>query len=566
MTWCTRVLLGLSLLFLSSAVGAQEAARQNYLTMMRGRGWQFETAEQAADPNQRLLLLLPDRALLVELHITIDGRPFRVWQYERVAKMLAHADRDGDGVTLWDEAFEDPKFLMGQLRQITQAQARDAYRKSIDFNDDGIVQLAEAQYLCAQRMGGPSCMISPHSAASGANPKLYELLDSDSDAELSAEEIEAAPGRLRRRDRNDDELLEYNELVDVYRGAYRGGVVIGRNGQPTYALQAVRMLIALDEPLEMGEVTEALNQQYGETWPERVRSRLNAEADDAIDGLDLARLREMEPDVRLRITFGEGGASAALEPAGGDLAAEISQEGNTARLVLAEMQIEFVVGDNPYGAANWKQQVDGIMNFADTDKNGYIEKKELEESQYRAYARQFETWDADGDGKAFREEIESFYREAQLPMNQKASIAAGALGRTLFPHIDADGDGRLSALEIASSAERLQALDTNGDGRLGPEEVPAQYRLGIARGNYVAMLFNDFQRAAQQQAAAQQAARQPNAGAAERPLDWFTAMDSNRDGAISRREFLGRLEQFERLDADGNGFLERSEAVAEASE
>ena len=36
---------------------------------------------------------------------------------------------------------------------------------------------------------------------------------------------------------------------------------------------------------------------------------------------------------------------------------------------------------------------------------------------------------------------------------------------------------------------------------------------------------------------------------------WFTGMDYNGDGDISRREFLGTQSQFEELDQDGDGFL-----------
>ena len=45
---------------------------------------------------------------------------------------------------------------------------------------------------------------------------------------------------------------------------------------------------------------------------------------------------------------------------------------------------------------------------------------------------------------------------------------------------------------------------------------------------------------------------------------WFTLMDTSGDGVISRREFLGEQEQFEKLDANKDGFLEAAEVkVAE---
>jgi len=43
---------------------------------------------------------------------------------------------------------------------------------------------------------------------------------------------------------------------------------------------------------------------------------------------------------------------------------------------------------------------------------------------------------------------------------------------------------------------------------------------------------------------------------------WFRKMDRNRDGDVSRREFLGTREQFDRLDLDHDGLLSPKEAQA----
>ena len=55
--------------------------------------------------------------------------------------------------------------------------------------------------------------------------------------------------------------------------------------------------------------------------------------------------------------------------------------------------------------------------------------------------------------------------------------------------------------------------------------------------------------------------RATSAASADAP-DWFKAGDFNGDGDVSRREFLGTDEQFQRLDQDDDGFIHVDEATA----
>ena len=48
--------------------------------------------------------------------------------------------------------------------------------------------------------------------------------------------------------------------------------------------------------------------------------------------------------------------------------------------------------------------------------------------------------------------------------------------------------------------------------------------------------------------------------AESRPI-WFTQMDRNSDGDISRREFLGTAAQFRQFDTDGDQLIDAEEAA-----
>ena len=47
---------------------------------------------------------------------------------------------------------------------------------------------------------------------------------------------------------------------------------------------------------------------------------------------------------------------------------------------------------------------------------------------------------------------------------------------------------------------------------------------------------------------------------------WFRKMDKNRDGEVSRREFLGEVAQFEKIDQNHDGFIDLSEALLVVAE
>jgi len=107
---------------------------------------------------------------------------------------------------------------------------------------------------------------------------------------------------------------------------------------------------------------------------------------------------------------------------------------------------------------------------------------------------------------------------------------------------DADGDGRLSLAELGIASELFALLDANGDGFVDRADVRERHGRGP-----------DGRRGSR--------GRRGDRGA-DGLMRMWKQMDTNRDGKITRDEWRGRAEFFERLDADSDGIVTEAEMQA----
>jgi hypothetical protein len=196
---------------------------------------------------------------------------------------------------------------------------------------------------------------------------------------------------------------------------------------------------------------------------------------------------------------------------------------------------------------NYEGQAKTIM-ANDKDKNGYLDKDEV--SGLPGLATQFETWDLNGDGMVYPEEIKQSYEAMQAPQWQRITVAAMSDGINLFHMLDANSDQQLSLREMKAAASVLEKLDTDLDLAVSLAETPAKIRLAIARGNETYKYLSRGQDIKK--------FNPPSDTLGQGPA-WFIRMDTNGDGDVTRREFLGDEEQFKRLDTDGDGAISYEE-------
>lgn len=109
----------------------------------------------------------------------------------------------------------------------------------------------------------------------------------------------------------------------------------------------------------------------------------------------------------------------------------------------------------------WAQPSDlaeTLFSF-DANKDGKLSKSELPERMQGIFARA----DTNNDGFLTREEVNA----ATASQERRG----GPPQDPIFRAIDTDGDGVLSAAEIANAPAALKTLDKDGDGQLTMQEV-----------------------------------------------------------------------------------------------
>ena len=124
---------------------------------------------------------------------------------------------------------------------------------------------------------------------------------------------------------------------------------------------------------------------------------------------------------------------------------------------------------NP-GKGNWWDDADG-------DNDGRISRAEA--SANAGLDSRFASVDTDGDGFVTRDEYMAYYKANAAQGAEHAAAHSAVVATDLWRRFDANGDGRLSAMEIELDA-RLKAdfgaIDADDDGFVSDAEYRAYYR------------------------------------------------------------------------------------------
>jgi Ca2+-binding EF-hand superfamily protein len=514
------------------------------------------TADESAE---RILLLAPAGPLLIDVRLTIDGRPHKESMAALIGQVMQEADTNADQQVTWDEITLESSLRYGDRGNLVAANEAERLRliQLYDFNGNLLAESDELRRFIT-RNAGASKSFNLRSSNYYRDVNRWEsalrmLLDENGDRVISADEMAQSGLRMRSRDADADDLLLAGDFREDG-GEDVGALEMQRANiaETAFHLNDVRdwshVLYALEETYALGRLLQPGNLRRD---PE-LFAALDANADGQIDTREVTRLLAVPPQLVVSAGFGvsgdEGRARAKLDIVGEPQAADMlvsqpSANGDRLSVTLPDVNLVIFVRDEV--VSDYLAQANRLLPMYDQNNDGYLEASEYAE-QLTAAAGSFESLDENQDGKVYAEEIAGKLALRGAAERSQLRSRAGEDRDALFACLDVDHDGRLVAREILGAPQRLEALDRNGDQELSIDEIPTAMLLGIVRGD--------------PQSDAQLFQLRPAAPRLSDVPAWFAAMDTNRDGEIGRTEFLGSLADFERLDANGDGFLNSAES------
>ena len=518
-------------------------------------------------PDKYLVLYLADSGVVViQMQILTDGQPTRERFEAYVGSFLKELDKNADGKVTMAEARGKiitpqealqfgirPGSLSGEVIPMLNPPDGVVTRSSLltYFKRIGLTPLtvrfeSRAAAADSAEIGAPVQSVP-----------LFELLDGNGDRRLSAPELSNALDVLRKLDRDDDETISQAELFPLMQRPQ----VVPRRGDS--APQSVVPFISVASGESLPKLVRRLIEKYDRDivdgsgnsaspknqklnsqelgLTEKELQKHDKDGDGQLDFTELCRfISSATPTLEVSLNTSDG----TVKSVGSDASTVRALDDGSLTLVLGASQINISAApaDQSFSAeATSKLLFQGL----DLDGNEYLEGTEIQDNPFLKDA--VSSLDTDENGKIYLDEFVASMKPRFDVARNRCDLLIVEQGRTLFEILDSDRDGRLSHREIRAIAETLALWDTNADGQLSSEEIPLQYRMIGSEGTLL--------RSSPSISATNSSRQSGTTGPT-----WFQKMDRNRDGDVSKREFLGDIDLFDKIDVNKDGAIDASEA------
>ena len=519
------------------------------------------TGAGSALPRDRetVVFLAPRGPFFIGVQLTVDDRDFRDWL---TAYLFDKLDSKRDKRLTKAEIGLMPVRLLtrlgfesGESLAVSVLGGREFIEKG-DFVND-IRKRLTTPFLISEKQ---------QSAVQAIN--ILPKFDADDDGHLSEEELQNALNHQAQRDIDDDEALSAAELLPFRDpGAGLGPVApnpddlpfvqVVQGGEQKLAARLVRYYSHKDSSKLTPEGTRLTAQQF---------KTIDADADGKWDVAETtAFLKNPLHHVELTIQFSRRRKPRLVykvltkDPS---VVAKDEKKTDRLSLVLDKLPIAIRCSQFLSSSVKFTRSFCGQrFSVSDKDRNKYLDMAEFGEFAGAVMgsvgALEFATLDANNDEMVTRTELFQHLDRDTIAAQSQLEVTVAADGRSMFQMLDTNLDRRLSIRELKTGFERLSALDRDADRRVSRIEAssPSQYTLQVGLGR--PQLFRNGMDANQGMMGTSTVIR--GTEMLQGPI-WFRKMDRNRDGDVSRREFLGSSTQFDSLDTDKDELLSAAEA------
>lgn len=538
--------------------------------------------------SQRLFVLAEGGPRIVELHAAVDG-------VDLAAGLAATANELARGLAIdwtappkWSWLLEQPLVQSGWLGNLVPESDQQGQLLSLyDTDADGQVSEPEFRAFLTRGLSRADQLRVGHrrdDATEIRSSSPWGPLDEDADGQLSADERAAASRVLARFDFDGDRIVTAAEVRST--NASVGSMpMMSSTGmlEPNklIAFDAERPKASIEALFENYTFTEAIPRETLSGWSEQRFRDLDADSDGQISKKELAALAKHAPDASLEVNFPnsllDADQPADVRPAGdspGDKANHRKPiawiEGTLGgRLELPECVVIVRVNDDhaPSKRAAFLRSVQRAavdpqlaMMFSrsfELKPNAFELLRNPPQPEPEADSDEQQpadpgTTDSENDESANRP-IEpaaatAAWHWAAAPRDWHLSVTWRVPEAAWFELLDRSGDGRIVESEINQFAATCRHLDHDENGIIDANELPLLLVLTVDREDRRTSFLT----------AGGMPSEKRGGNTLPAPA-WFSGMDYNSDGEITRAEFLGEASDFSALDLDSNGTIEASE-------
>ncbi|MEI7698438.1 MAG: hypothetical protein WCK86_01475 [Planctomycetia bacterium] len=510
-----------------------------------------------SDDVSTLVILAPSGPVFLELQISVGGESYRRWTGRYLSRVL---DGDGNRRLSRAELSLIPRRILAFAKS---ADPQDIIREISEGSEAADVSSEEFIQWFNARLPKMFDLIAQPKPADDA-VRLAGLLDENSDAAVSDEELSNAAKALRFRDLDNDETFTISELVP-YRDPR------SRNVAVTPDVVSLPFFHITDED-SLNIVAGRLLERYGREGKLEWRSLRVSDQKTASNSLDRSLLSEYlkSPEFHAGLQFqlsdkaNLSDVKVEIQKSASAFLQVVSAERGRLNLVIDGMKLSLVARG---GGANNRMVTRGYLgqefSIMDADRSQSLDEMEFEGLKAALVKAgtevDFHQIDLDEDLQMTRQELFRFADKEQAATASRVEVTVEQSGRTMFSLLDSNGDRRLTKREILKGRDRLTEYDINLDGAYSDVELGTEYVLTIGLGRSELRRMDDSGQMAGMAMMPTGDAILPGRDGLAGP-NWFRLMDRNQDGDVSRREFPGTAVQFQQLDRDKDQLISVGEA------